>query len=116
MSIGDTCIDHWDFYFVLKMMPEYGEWIHVDVEEGTRNYDVLQMMRGAGHLFLAEEEEGFISRVSIAPVGQKFLERAGHMYEGHEAEGRKIIKNLTVDWEIMKGLREDPTVYVNKKK
>ena len=83
-------------YFVLKLLPE-GETVHVDVQEGSREYHILKTMHSWKHIFISESE-GFIDRIASTKLGVNFyayLVRNGFGTLEPDAEGKEIIERLT---------------------
>jgi hypothetical protein len=98
LSIGDTCIGEWDFIFLLKTI-EDGRTYNVDVTQGTRDFDIMMVMRDHKLLFVSFGD-GFIDRVCITPIGKRYYDHwMSTGYFDNLELGKEITKNLTESWE-----------------
>jgi hypothetical protein len=92
-SIG---IHYWEKYFILKLLPVPGQWVHVDIDNGTRDYLVMSELRNYKHIEALETATGIESIASTA-MGIKFykyLTGIGFGSVQTEAKGIELIKEL----------------------
>lgn len=89
-----TICDHWEFFTYL---PLDSGTVHVDIDRGSREYDIIMSMKYAGHLFVGEQD-GHIDRIAFTLLG---LRVATERMERGEDDGPPNETNIQLaeQWE-----------------
>ena len=80
-------------YFVLKLLPTPGEWIEIDIPEGTRDFAVIQFMESFGYINVSFSSGSF-DAISVTSQGTEFyhhLVSSGYGTIETEESGRRLI-------------------------
>ncbi|MEJ6980729.1 hypothetical protein WG906_09735 [Pedobacter sp. P351] len=102
-------VHYWDMYFILKSLPIVEERVEVDIERGTRDYSVIDVMKGLGHLFVSECDGG-IDAIASTKQGIQFfdfLQRIGFGTIETEEYGRRVIASYENGGDGMMEVEDD---------